>query len=133
MKTQPGSVTVELVILTPVLMVLIMFGVYAGRSSEALIQVRHAADQAARAASKVSRSSATNTAAEVVRKSLANSGRSCTDILVDTSLLSRGDDLTVRVSVGCTIETRELVVLGIRSRRVNATSTEIIDRWRVDS
>jgi len=133
MKTQPGSVTVELVILTPVLMVLIMFGVYAGRSSEALIQVRHAADQAARAASKVSRSSATNTAAEVVRKSLANSGRSCTDILVDTSLLSRGDDLTVRVSVGCTIETRELVLLGIRSRRVNATSTEIIDRWRVDS
>jgi len=133
MKTQPGSVTVELVILTPVLMVLIMFGVYAGRSSEALIQVRHAADQAARAASKVSRSSATNTAAEVARKSLANSGRSCTDILVDTSLLSRGDDLTVRVSVGCTIETRELVVLGIRSRRVNATSTEIIDRWRVDS
>jgi len=133
MKTQPGSVTVELVILTPVLMVLIMFGVYAGRSSEALIQVRHAADQAARAASKVSRSSATNTAAEVARKSLANSGRSCTDILVDTSLLSRGDDLTVRVSVGCTIETRELVLLGIRSRRVNATSTEIIDRWRVDS
>jgi len=133
MKTQPGSVTVELVILTPVLMVLIMFGVYAGRSSEALIQVRHAADQAARAASKVSRSSATNTAAEVARKSLANSGRSCTDILVDTSLLSRGDDLTVRVSVGCTIETRELVVLGIRSRRVNATSTEIVDRWRVDS
>lgn len=133
MKTQPGSVTVELVILTPVLMVLIMFGVYAGRSSEALIQVRHAADQAARAASKVSRSSATNTAAEVARKSLANSGRSCTDILVDTSLLSRGDDFTVRVSVGCTIETRELVVLGIRSRRVNATSTEIIDRWRVDS
>ncbi|MBM3806452.1 MAG: hypothetical protein FJW19_07355 [Actinobacteria bacterium] len=120
-------------ILTPVLMVLIMFGVYAGRSSEALIQVRHAADQAARAASKVSRSSATNTAAEVARKSLANSGRSCTDILVDTSLLSRGDDLTVRVSVGCTIETRELVVLGIRSRRVNATSTEIVDRWRVDS
>jgi len=133
MKTQSGSVTVELVILTPVLMALIMFGVYAGRSSEALIQVRHAADQAARAASKVSRGSAANTATEVAHQSLANSGRSCVDIWVDTSVLNRGEDSTVRVSVGCTIETRELLLLGVGSRQVSATSTEIIDRWRVDS
>lgn len=52
MTTERGSVSVELVLLTPLLMVLVLFGVYAGRASEALIQVRHAADQAARAASK---------------------------------------------------------------------------------
>ena len=48
MKTHSGSVTVEMVLLTPVLMVLILFGVYSGRASESSIQVRHAADQAAR-------------------------------------------------------------------------------------
>ena len=55
MKTHSGSVTVEMVLLTPVLMVLILFGVYSGRASESSIQVRHSADQAARVASKVSR------------------------------------------------------------------------------
>ena len=55
MSPERGSVTVELVILTPLLMLLVLFGIYAGRASEAVIQVRHAADQAARAASKGSR------------------------------------------------------------------------------
>ena len=48
MKTDSGSVTVEMVLLTPVLMVLILFGVYSGRASESFAQVRSAADQAAR-------------------------------------------------------------------------------------
>ena len=51
MKTDSGSVTVEMVLLAPVLMVLILFGVYSGRASESLTQVRSAADQAARGAS----------------------------------------------------------------------------------
>ena len=52
MISQRGSVTVELVLLTPLLMILVLFGIYAGRASEALIQVRNAADQAARAAAQ---------------------------------------------------------------------------------
>ncbi|MEY3339294.1 MAG: hypothetical protein RL575_387, partial [Actinomycetota bacterium] len=65
MKTDSGSVTVEMVLLAPVLMVLILFGIYSGRASESLTQVRSAADQAARGASKVSRSRFETTAFQI--------------------------------------------------------------------
>ena len=39
MKTERGSLTVELVLLAPVLMAMVLFGVHAGRLGEAKIQV----------------------------------------------------------------------------------------------
>lgn len=133
MRTQHGSVTVELVLLTPLLMTLILFGVYTGRASESLIQVRHAADQAARGASKVSRAQINSTAFAVARRTLANSGTSCVDISIDTFVIRQGDNNAVRVAIDCTINTQGLSLLGIQNRRVSAVSTEVIDRWRVDS
>ena len=133
MKTHSGSVTVEMVLLTPVLMVLILFGVYSGRASESLIQVRHAADQAARGASKVSRSRIEATALEVAQRALVNSGTSCRDFSIDTSLVSQGNNNAVRVAIECTINTQGMSLLGLSTRRVSASSTEVIDRWRVDS
>src|SRR4051794_35132473 len=50
-----GSVTVELVILAPVLVILMLFVVFVGRASGATEQIRHAADEGARAASLVAR------------------------------------------------------------------------------
>lgn len=133
MRTQHGSVTVELVLLTPLLMTLILFGVYTGRASESLIQVRHAADQAARGASKVSRAQINSTALAVAQRTLANSGTSCVDISIDTFVIRQGDNNAVRVAIDCTINTQGLSLLGIQNRRVSAVSTEVIDRWRVDS
>ncbi len=133
MKTHSGSVTVEMVLLTPVLMVLILFGVYSGRASESLIQVRHAADQAARGASKVSRSRIETTALEVAQRALVNSGTSCRDFSINTSLVSQGNNNAVRVAIECTINAEGLSLLGPSARRVGASSTEVIDRWRVDS
>ena len=133
MRTQHGSATVELVLLTPVLMALILFGVYSGRASESLIQVRHAADQAARGASKVSRARISSTAVAVAERTLANSGTSCVDISIEASVVRQGDNNAVRVAINCTINTRGLSLLGIKTRQVSATSTEVIDRWRVDS
>lgn len=133
MRTQHGSVTVELVLLTPLLMALILFGVYTGRASESLIQVRHAADQAARGASKVSRAQINSTAFAVAQRTLANSGTSCVDISIDTFVIRQGDNNAVRVAIDCTINSQGLSLLGIQNRRVSAVSTEVIDRWRVDS
>jgi Flp pilus assembly protein TadG len=50
-RFETGSASVELVLLTPVLMILVLLVVLAGRSGEVLLQVKHAADQGARAAS----------------------------------------------------------------------------------
>ena len=133
MKTHSGSVTVEMVLLTPVLMILILFGVYSGRASESLIQVRHAADQAARGASKVSRARIESTAFQVAERALSSESTSCINFSVSTVLIEQGDNNAVRVEVSCTINTQGLMLLGITQRRVTASSTEVLDRWRVDS
>jgi len=133
MKTQSGSVTVEMVLLTPVLMLLILFGVYASRASESLVQVRHAADQAARSASKVSRGRVQSVANDVANRTLNNSGTSCVDFAVSTAVIDQGSNTAVRVKVECTIKTQGLALLGVPERRVSATSTEVLDRWRVET
>jgi Flp pilus assembly protein TadG len=133
MKTHSGSVAVEMVILAPVLMLLILFGVYASRASESLVQVRHAADQAARSASKVSRGRVQSVANDVANRTLNNSGTSCVDFAVSTAVIDQGSNSAVRVKVECTIKTQGLALLGVSERRVSATSTEVLDRWRVET
>ena len=133
MKTQSGSVAVEMVLLAPVLMLLILFGVYASRASESLAQVRHAADQAARSASKVSRGRVQSVANDVANRTLNNSGTSCVDFAVSTAVIDQGGNSAVRVKVECTIKTQGLALLGVSERRVSATSTEVLDRWRVET
>jgi len=133
MKTQSGSVTVEMVLLAPVLMLLILFGVYASRASESLVQVRHAADQAARSASKVSRGRVQSVANDVANGTLNNIGTSCVDFAVSTAVIDQGSNSAVRVKVECTIKTQGLALLVVSERRVSATSTEVLDRWRVET
>lgn len=133
MKTDSGSVIVEMVLLTPVLMVLILFGVYSGRASESLTQVQSAADQAARAASKVSRSRVETTALQIAERALTGESMSCVDFSVSTVLIEQGDNDAVRVEISCTINVDGLTLLGLAQRRVTASSTEVLDRWRVDS
>ena len=133
MKTHSGSVAVEMVILAPVLMLLILFGVYASRASESLVQVRHAADQAARSASTVSRGRVQSVANDVANRTLNNSGTSCVDFAVSTAVIDQGSNSAVRVKVECTIKTQGLALLGVSERRVSATSTEVLDRWRVET
>ena len=133
MKTDSGSVTVEMVLLAPVLMVLILFGVYSGRASESLTQVRSAADQAARGASMVSRSRVEATAFQIAERALTSESISCVDLSVSTALIENGDNNAVHVEISCTINTDGLTLLGLTQRRVTASSTEVLDRWRVDS
>jgi Flp pilus assembly protein TadG len=133
MKTDSGSVTVEMALLTPVLMVLILFGVYSGRASESLIQVQSAADQAARGASKVSRSKVETTALQIAERALDSESTSCVDFTVSTAFIEQGNNDAVRVEISCTINVDGLTLLGLSQRRVTASSTEVLDRWRVDS
>ena len=133
MISQRGSVTVEMVLLTPLLMILVLFGVYAGRASEALIQVRNAADQAARAASKGNRSQVQRTASQIADRALKISGTSCTKTNIETTIISQGEDSAVLVKVSCEIKSQDLSLLGTRPRVVSGSSVEVFDRWRVDT
>jgi Flp pilus assembly protein TadG len=125
-----GSTAVELVLLTPVLVALFLFVVHVGRSGEGLSELRHAADQGARAASLVSRSRMGAAAEQAVRQDLSLSGSSCERPSVVISYQSSTMSAAVRVDVRCWVSTSGLNLLGARPVRLSASSTEVIDRFR---
>lgn len=131
-RTDPGSAAVELVLLTPILVTLLLFIVFAGRAGEGVSELRHAADQGARAASQAARSRMDNAARSAVLTDLRTSGLSCVDPLVAVSSSTTSDGSFVSVRVTCRVSNDGLGLLGVGRRTMQATSTEIIDRFRSD-
>lgn len=130
--TNRGSAAVELVLLTPVLVVLLLFVVFAGRAGEGMSELRHAADQGARAASQAARSKMFQAAQSAVLGDLRTSGLSCIDPTVALSTKSAGAASTVTVRVTCRVSNQGLGLLKIGQRSMHASSTEIVDRFRSD-
>ena len=130
MRGDRGSASAELVMLAPVLVLLVMWVVHAGRSSEALIQLRHAADQGARAASLVRVERMEDVGLRAVQGDLQGSGSSCTDPLVNVAVDGDSTVRSVMVEIECTVRIAGLELLGVRTRRLEARSTEVIDLWR---
>lgn len=130
MTAERGSATVEMVLLAPLLVVLVMSVVHAGRSAEALVQLRHAADQGARAASMVRTDRMEDVGERAVRDDLVGSGSSCTDPLVNVAVDGDSAVRAVMVEIECTVRVLGLELLGVRTRRLEARSTEVIDLWR---
>lgn len=125
-----GSVATEMVMLVPVLIALVLFVVFAGRGGIAGEQVRHAADQGARAASNVHAGAMGWAAIGAVYDDLETNGSACHDPFVDLSTGRSGSLDTVTVTVTCTVRMRGLSLLGLDERTVRARSTEVIDRYR---
>lgn len=126
-----GSATVELVLLAPVLVVLVTFVAYVGRAGEALVQLRHAADQGARAASMVAPERMSAVGRSVVVADLARSGLSCERASINVALDDDSPVRAVLVEVECEIRRRGLDLLGASRRVLHASSIEVIDVWRV--
>ena len=129
-RSDGGSAAVEMVLLTPLLVVLLLFVVHVGRGAEGLSELRHAADQGARAASLVSRGRMATAAELAVRRDLVASGSSCERPSVSVTVRSTTGVSSVRVDVRCTVSNVGLALLGPRSLSLTASSTEIIDRFR---
>lgn len=123
-----GSASVEMVVLTPILMLLAIFAVFVGRSAEGLTAVQHAADQGARAASKVALPRMTAVGTDAVMADLADRDVACVSPRV--SVVRGDDDRTVTVSVSCSPSIDGLSLLNVDSPRITATSTEVVDFYR---
>ncbi|MBU3689541.1 MAG: hypothetical protein B7C54_06175 [Acidimicrobiales bacterium mtb01] len=123
-----GSVAVEVVLLTPVLIVFTLFAVFGGRATEAMSDVRHAADQGARAASMVSRARMEMVARDAVLTDLRNRNITCSDPGVVTSLDPSRRFVTVAVT--CRPDDRDLGLLNASMPELHASSTEVIDTYR---
>jgi Flp pilus assembly protein TadG len=131
MKYERGSLTVEMVILAPMLMFMVLFGVHAGRLSEAKVQVQHAADQGARAGSLAAKSKMFSAATVAAENDLKLAGVSCAKVSVEVGLVTAGLTNAVRVQVDCDVRLDGTELLGLLPDRVHASSLEVIDEWRI--
>lgn len=131
-RSDRGDTTVELVIVIPVLFLLLLFVVYAGRLTQANTRVHHAAAQAARAASLRSQAHGPATAQTAAARALADGGLSCTSSSVSTSWNAQISPGTVSVTVTCAIDRSDLAPLAPGLQTLTATSTEVIDLRRAD-
>ncbi len=130
-RGQDGTLAVEAALVAPVLLVLMLLVVYAGRAASTDADVRSAAARAARAASLTGDPVAAEVAAtEIASANLATAGIVCatTDIRVAADIRAGG---TVTVQVGCEVANTDLALLAVPgSRWSTATATQVIDTYR---
>lgn len=124
-----GSITVEVVLLAPALVLVALLIVHAGRISDAHLRVQHAADVAARAASQVRESSMVSVAENAALAEMMTNGVVCRDISVSLRRIRDAHNGLVEATVTCSHNVEGLGALGVRSTRVSATSREVVDRY----
>ena len=131
-----GSVTLELAVLTPALILLLGLVALAGRVEVAASAVEHAAATGARAASLARTVDAAQTTATVaVGRELEAQGLRCTSsvVTVDAAGLAAplGEPASVTVTTSCTVTMSDLAVPGLPgSRTLTGQATSAVDRFR---
>jgi Flp pilus assembly protein TadG len=129
---ESGSVATELVLLTPLLILMLLFVVALGRTVSARMEVDGAAAQAARAAS-IARdpATATATAEQAATTALGSDHVTCADLTVTTDTADFAPGGQVAVTVTCTVDLADLVGLRLpASQSLSSTSTAVIDLYR---
>jgi Flp pilus assembly protein TadG len=129
---EEGSLTVELVLLTPVIFLLALTLLAFGRVSEARQQVVEAARSGAESAAVLpSPQSAQSGATAAVMASVADRGPTCTQAVITTDVTHFFPGGYVTVTVECQVALADLAVPGIPgSTAVEATSMAPIDPYR---
>lgn len=132
MRSDDGSIAVETAIVAPVLLVLMLLVVYAGRASQADADVQSAASRAARAASIVGDATTAASVAEATAAAnLGTAGVVCQTLAttVDTADFRVGGAVTV--TVRCQVANGDLALLAVPGTRWSvATATQVIDQHR---
>lgn len=131
-QDERGSATTELVLLTPVLIMLLLFVVFCGRLAEARLRVDDAAHQAVRAAS-LARSSveAVADARTTAEAALGQAGVTCRDLSVNAQTAGLRPGSTVIVTVRCDIGLSDMSLLGVPgSTTAEASASSVVDQWR---
>lgn len=131
-RDERGSVATELTLLTPVLIVLLLFVVFCGRLADSRLRVDDAAQQAVRAATLARTSAqANNDARTTAAATLGQAGISCRGLSVTTRLGVLRPGSTVAVTVRCEIGLSDLSLLGVPgSTTAEASASSVVDQWR---
>ena len=130
-RDETGSVAAELVLLTPLLILLLLFVVALGRLSGARLEVDGAAAQAARAAS-IARDPATAVAmATQTAAALGSDHVTCAQLTVSTNTAQFAPGGSVAVTVTCTVALSDLTGLRLpASESVSSRAVAVIDTFR---
>lgn len=138
-RGETGSVTLELTILAPAILILLALVIVAGRVEIAHQALDHAAQTAARAAS-IARDPATarSQALSAATRELEASDLHCTGthVTLDTSgfAIPVGRPAQVTATVTCTVTLSALSVPGIPGSRIEtSTATSPLDTYRTRS
>lgn len=126
MTRSRGSITVESVLLVPVLFMLLFFVMAAGRLAEARVSVRAAADVAARAGSLVSRSRVESTVDASAYSTLGQRGV-CSRVDAASTLRAERGFKFVDVLVSCRLSLDGATGFLVGGRTLTASSREVID------
>jgi Flp pilus assembly protein TadG len=130
--TDRGSATLELVLITPVLVLIMLFAVAAGRFSLARNQVNEAARDAAREASTWETPQAASTnGVERGLASLTDKHLSCRapSVEIDASDLRPGGEVVADVT--CTVDLGDLLGLRLGGEKTfQARSVAVVDTFR---
>lgn len=116
-RDERGSAVVEMVLLTPLLLILLLFMVQLGRFAVARTDLDGAARDAARAASlERSLATAAASARSAAEGTLASRNVTCRnlDVRLDADFTPGG---WVAAEVGCTVDLSDLSLLGVASSR----------------
>jgi Flp pilus assembly protein TadG len=130
-RADRGSLTVELIVLTPVFVLFVLVALAFGRFELARQQAVAGARAAADAAAVAGSSARAQQGAVAAAMPVLRSNHSCTDphIVVESQSLSPGT--MVKVSVSCRIDFADLLVPGFPgSTTVRAVQTAPIDPYR---
>ena len=131
-RDESGSVTAELVLLTPLLILMLLFVVALGRLSGARLEVDGAAAEAARAAS-IARDPATATAmaTQTATAALGSDHVTCGQLTVSTDTAQFAPGGSVAVTVTCHVALSDLTGLRLpASESVTSRATAVIDTFR---
>jgi Flp pilus assembly protein TadG len=131
-RADRGSVAAEVTIAAPFLiMLLVLVAVLIHRGVDARLRIEDAAHQAARAAS-IQRTPATATTAaqSTASSALSSAGVSCASLTVNTATGGMRPGGTVTVTLTCTVDFGDALILGVPGKAVSATAIEPIDTWR---
>ena len=128
-----GSMSVEATLLAPILVVIVLFVVHLGRYGTSYLRLVTAADHAARAASLVHPAMMATVGRGVALDNVSQNGIPCEMFQASVHVGEDTDLATVRVDLTCVVDRRGLDMLAPLPRRIAVSSTEVIDRWRIDS
>jgi Flp pilus assembly protein TadG len=131
-RDERGGSSMELVLMTPAVLVLLLFVVAGGRLVLAREHVDAAARDAARAGT-IARSavSAEAEATRVADARLADAGVTCRTLHVNVDLTDYRPGGTVTTTIDCTVDLSDLTLLGVPgTRTITATAVETVDTFR---